>query len=57
LLDLQARFGAMLRTPLDRSSGELRAETSAYDAALTEAVLPTETLSAAERLAVYHRQY
>jgi hypothetical protein len=57
LLELQARFGAMLRTPLDRSSGELRAQTSAYDAALTEAVLPTETLSAAERLAVYHRQY
>lgn len=57
LLELQARFGAMLRTPLDRSSGELRAETTAYDAALTDAVLPTETLSAAERLAVYHRQY
>ena len=37
LLELQARFGAMLRTPLDRSSGELRAETAAYDAALTAA--------------------
>lgn len=47
----------MLRAPLDRSSGELRAETTAYPAALTAAVLPTETLSAAERLATYHRQY
>jgi hypothetical protein len=57
LLELQGRFGALLRTPLERSSGELRAETAGYDAALTEAVLPTETSSAAERLAVYHRQY
>jgi hypothetical protein len=54
---LQQRFGALLQTPLDRSSGSLRAETSAYDAELLAAARPTETLSSAERLATYHRQY
>lgn len=54
---LQQRFGALLQTPLDRSSGALRAETSAYDAELLAAARPTDTLSSAERLATYHRQY
>lgn len=57
LVELQQRFGAMLQTPLDRASGSLRAETSAYDAELLAAARPTETLSSAERLATYHRQY
>jgi hypothetical protein len=57
LLELQQRFGTLLHTPLDRSTGELRATTQDYDPELTGAVLPTDTLTAAERLAVYHRQY
>lgn len=57
LLELQQRFGDLLRTPLDRSSGALQAVTSAYEPKLVDAVRPTSTLSAAEHLAVYHRQY
>lgn len=57
LVELQQRFGALLQTPLDRSSGALRAETAAYDAELLAAARPTDLLSSAERLAVYHRQY
>jgi Putative DNA-binding domain len=57
LVELQQRFGALLRTPLDRSTGALRAETSAYEAELLAAARPTSTLSSAERLATYHRQY
>jgi len=57
LLDLQARFSGLLRTPLDRSTTSLRADTSAYDPALVDAAQPSSTLSSAERLAVYHRQY
>jgi hypothetical protein len=51
LEDFQARFGATLRTPLDRASGTLTATPDAYDAALAaRAVRPG-------RLAVYNRQY
>lgn len=57
LLALQARFGDMLRTPLERSSGQLRADTGVYEAALVEAAAPSPTLGSADRLAVYHRQY
>ena len=57
LLDLQGRFGAVLRQPLERTSGALRAETGAYDATLVQAVQPNQAGSASERLAVYHRQY
>lgn len=57
LSELQARFGAVLRTPLDRSSGTLRAQTSEYADALGGAVLPGPTLPPAERLAIYNRQY
>jgi hypothetical protein len=56
LLELQARFGQMLRTPLDRSTGTLRAVTSSYDARLVDATKPS-SLPARERLAIYHRQY
>jgi len=57
LLELQTQFGEMLRTPLDRSGGSLRAPSEAYDARLVASMLPTPSLSGAERLAVYHRQY
>lgn len=50
LADLQARFGAAIRTPLDRSTGTLTATPAAYDAALAADTHP-------ERLAVYNRQY
>ena len=57
LADLQARFGAMLRTPLARASGALRAPTNAYDAQLCADVQPAPQTDERERLAVYHRQY
>lgn len=57
LLELQRQFGDLLRTPLDRSTGSLCAETAAYEAKLVGAVLPTPSLGSTERLAVYHRQY
>lgn len=57
LAELQARFGAMLRTPLDRESGTLRATPPEYDPRLLEAAEDGPAASAAERLAVYNRQY
>ena len=57
LPDLQARFGAMLRAPLDRSSGTLRAQSAGYDEAMCGEIAGGRGLSAAERLAVYNRQY
>ncbi len=57
LLELQTQFGALLRAPLDRSTGTLRAETAAYEARLVDAVRSTEELGSADRLAIYHRQY
>lgn len=49
--ELQARFGAVIRTPLDRGSGTLTAVPSSYDARLVD------DATQAERLAVYNRQY
>jgi hypothetical protein len=57
LSELQARFGASLRPPLDRSTGTLRASPSAYDKDLCRDLLPGTSLSAAQRLAIYNRQY
>jgi hypothetical protein len=57
LLELQAKFGALLQTPLGRETGELRAVTSAYDARLVSEAKPGRGGGARERLAVYHRQY
>lgn len=57
LLELEQSFGHMLRTPLSRSTGALRAETSAYPAALVARAKPGRDLGQAERLAVYNRQY
>jgi hypothetical protein len=47
----------MLRTPLERKSGALRADTASYAPELVAAVSPSTSLPSAERLAVYHRQY
>lgn len=57
LLELQQRFGQLLRTPLERESGTLRAPTELYDRALVAATKPPPGSAAAERLAVYQRQY
>jgi Putative DNA-binding domain len=53
LADFQRRFSDLIRTPLDRSRGTLRALGEHYDAELTADVQG----AARERLAVYHRQY
>lgn len=53
LADLQRGFGAVLRAPLDRSSGALRAVPAGYDAATVERIGG----DAPARLAVYNRQY
>lgn len=55
LADFQERFGGVLRTPLDRASGTLRATPSAYDPLVGAVDGPRA--SAPERLAVYNRQY
>ena len=57
LADFQARFGSMLRTPLDRASGTLTAATAKYDPQLSTEALAGPLASGAERLAVYNRQY
>ncbi|MEO6598659.1 MAG: putative DNA-binding domain-containing protein [Polyangiaceae bacterium] len=55
---LQSRFGGMLRTPLARESGTLRAAPASYDSGLVrETSSPGASLSAGERLATYNRQY
>lgn len=57
LLDLQERFGQLLRQPLQRDSGTLSAPSDNYDPGLVRATRPSSRLSAADRLAVYHRQF
>jgi hypothetical protein len=49
LAEFQSRFGAVLRAPLDRTSGTLRAVPSSYDMG--------PDAPSGERLAVYNRQY
>lgn len=56
LEELQRQFGAMLRTPLDRTTGTLRAEATSYPGELVARVR-SAGLAPAERLAVYNRQY
>lgn len=53
----QARFGDVLRAPLDRATGTLTPVTDAYDRGVVESSLDGSTLGGAERLAVYNRQY
>jgi putative DNA-binding protein len=57
LLELQARFGRMLRTPLERHTGELSAAAGAYEPELVRVARGGRTTSAGQRLAVYNRQY
>jgi hypothetical protein len=57
LAGFQASFGAMIRTPLERRTGTLQVTPEAYDSALKMAALPGGSLSSAERLAIYNRQY
>lgn len=57
LRDFQRSFGAAVRTPLDASTGHLRAQPSHYDAQLCAQVSSTAPLTAAARLALYNRQY
>ncbi|MBK9519631.1 MAG: putative DNA-binding domain-containing protein [Anaeromyxobacter sp.] len=57
LAALQAGFGEVLRHPLDRSSGRLRARTDRYPQPSCDLVRETPDRPARERLAVYHRQY
>jgi len=57
LAELQARFGDVIRTPLDRSSGTLTATPRAYDARVVGDVRDAPGVPGAERLAVYNRQY
>jgi len=55
LADFQARFSSVLRTPLDRTTGTLRATPSSYDPAVD--AREAHNASARDRLAVYNRQY
>jgi hypothetical protein len=57
LSELQALFSSALRTPLSRHTGKLDAEVSSYAPALLATLQPGPTLSAAEQMAVYNRQY
>ncbi|MEZ4405181.1 MAG: putative DNA-binding domain-containing protein [Polyangiales bacterium] len=57
LEDFQRRFGEVLRAPLDRSTGTLRAVTDGYDPSTVSEVRDAARASATERLAVYNRQY
>lgn len=56
LAELQARFGSVLRTPLDRATGTLTARVALYDAHVVESVRGPSARGT-ERLAVYNRQY
>lgn len=57
LAALQRAFGGLLRTPLERSGGTLRAASERYASELVAAVIDEPRNSARERLAIYHRQY
>lgn len=57
LVELQRRFGEMLRTPLDASGSALRAAPESYDPTLIQATCSPANGAPAARLAVYNRQY
>ena len=57
LEELEARFGAVIRTPLDRATGTLTATPALYDAQVLGEALDGPKASGANRLAVYNRQY
>ncbi|MDX2091201.1 MAG: DNA-binding domain-containing protein [Kofleriaceae bacterium] len=56
LEQFQQQFSAMLRSPLDRSTGTLRARTDTYARELVQSVCDAG-VDPRERLAVYNRQY
>ena len=55
LTELQGAFGDIIRVPLERTTGTLRAATETYDLSL--GVTDGPRAQARDRLAVYHRQY
>lgn len=57
LAQFQERFGRMVRTPLDGSSGSLQVTPQAYDHELTRVALASPALASTDRLAIYNRQY
>jgi len=57
LAELQGRFGSVLRSPLDRSTGTLRATSETYDPEALADVVDGPLAPAEARLAVYNRQY
>ncbi len=57
LESFQASFGTMIRTPLERRTGALRANPASYPVALAKETAPSRARSSRERLAVYNRQY
>lgn len=57
LMEFQARFGGVIRTPLDRATGTLLATPSAYDPVARAEARNGPLASGDERLAVYNRQY
>lgn len=57
LAELQRELSAVLRTPLDRSTGTLRATPHTYPPRARDEVAERSGAQADERLAVYNRQY
>lgn len=57
LAALQDRFGVAIRTPLDRSTGTLRAVPEAYPPEALDDLRDGPNAPASARLAVYNRQY
>jgi hypothetical protein len=57
LAQFQGAFGELLRTPLDATSGTLRARVDRYAAPFAACVQDAAGCSARARLAVYNRQY
>ena len=57
LAEFQQRFGDAIRTPLDRSTGTLRATPSSFDEALVNMTTDGPAADRTERIAIYNRQY
>ncbi len=55
--ELQQKFGRLLRVPLRRETGWLRADIDAYERHIIDAVVDSVAHHAKERLAIYNRQY
>ncbi|MGA7123222.1 MAG: DNA-binding domain-containing protein [Polyangiaceae bacterium] len=57
LAEFQRRFGDVIRTPLDRTTGTLTVASSSYDPRVVADALDGSAVAGADRLAVYNRQY